>query len=319
MAFCYDDYISISPAYRISRSGLYADQLPGISEDLIDNLARDPEDDSDTIWPVLVKRAWDNMVSDISMNVQQKFFVDLKLVSRETSQFKSEANINSGASGIKIQFDLPRYAKIHVVRLEVMSEVDYGSPGITFKFYDTDISGDPIYEVSDSVSVGKSVINIDKDFEVDNLLITYEPTEAQFKQTENKHYRTGIYDPIICDVCLDPYNGLYRGTVEQINGGGINAFYNVRCSVEKFVCENINLFRQSFLYRIGLEITQERRLGERLTRYTTMTVDRANELLDAYNTEYNIKLQNALKSQNMAEDPVCFTCKNTSYVATSLP
>lgn len=314
----FDDYITISQSYRPSRSGLYADQLPGIDEDLIDNLARDPADDAATIWPVLYKRACDNMVSDISSFVQKKFHVDHKILSRETSAYKDEENENSGVAGLRLEFVLPKYAKLHVVKLEVWSEIDYGSPGVTFKFYDTDEDGELLYTVSESVSAGRSTIYIDRDFLTDSLFVSYEPAQADFKQTENKFFSTDDWSPVICNFCIGGYD-IYQGTVTQVNGGGINVFYNVRCSVQKFVTENINLFRQTLLYRIGLEITHERRLGERLTRYTSMTIERATELVESYNAQYQMNLDNSLKSQNMDEDPICFTCKNTVYVATSLP
>jgi hypothetical protein len=314
---CLDDYITISESYRPSRSGLYADQLPGISEDLIDNLARDPADDAAAIWPILYKRSTNNLISDISMNLQNKFFMDKKLISRETSQYKDDENENAGVAGVKLEFDLPKYGKLHVVKLEVWSDIDYGSPGVTFKFYDTDENGELLYTLVDSVSQGRSIVNVDRDFDTDALFISYETAQADFRQTENKYYDGMLdYTSVVCDYCYWDY---YQASVTQVNGGGINAFFNIRCSVSKYVCENINLFRQALLYRIGLEITNERRIGERLTRYTTMTSERAQELTDYYTAQYNENLSNALKNQNMNEDPVCFQCKPTSYVRTDLP
>lgn len=314
---CFDDYITISEEYRPSRSGLYADQLPGISEDLINNLARDPVDGAEEIWPIIYKRACDNLVSDISMNLQNKFFVDYKIVARETSQYKDDENQNAGLSGVKITFTLPKYARLHVVKLEVKSEISYGSPGVEFKFYDTDSDGDVLKTVTDSVDQGISIVNVDTDFTVNSLFIAYNTSQADLKQTENKfYYGMDLYDAIVCDYC---FSDVYTASIEQINGGGINVFFNIRCSVEKFVCENINLFRKALLYKIGQEITIERRLGERLTRYTTMDQPRAEELEGHYNTWYNEALENSLKNQSMSEDPICFQCKPTSYVRTDLP
>lgn len=314
------DYITIAEAVLPSRSGLYATNLPGIDTEMLDCLAREVTGTAGDIWPIIYKRACDNLTSDVSQNMQAKFNVDLKLVSRETSQFKSDANLNSGLAGIKIEFALPRYARTHILYIEVFSLLDYGSPGITFTIYDTDENGEKLYEKTESVSVGRSKIFIDQDFQTDKLFISYSPTQANFRSTENKLYRTGyaIYDSIVCDVCFDAY-GLYTGTVTQVNGGGLNVFYNVRCSISKYLGENLNLFKQALLWKIGQEITAERRIGERLTKFTTFTIERANELSDFYDTQYNENLMNVIKSQNMSEDPICFICKNTSYVATQLP
>lgn len=314
---CFTDYITISHDYRPSRSGLYASQLPGISEDLIDNLARDPADDAAAIWPIIYDRACDNLVSDISKNLQDKFHVDYKLVSRETSQYKDDENQNTGFAGVKITFTLPKYAKLHIVKIEVKSEIDYGSPGVNFKFFDTDENGDLLLDITESVNSGKSTVNVDTDFTQDSIFIAYNTAQADFKQTENKYYYgMNFYSFVVCDYC---FSDLYTAAVEQINGGGINVFFNIRCSVSKFVCENINLFRKALLYKIGQEITNERRIGERLTRYTTMTDERAKELQEYYDAQYNEDLTNSLKSQSMNEDPICFQCKPTNYVRTDLP
>ena len=313
------DYITIAEAVRPSRSGLYAVELPGVDTEMLDCLARDPSGTYNDIWPTIYKRACDNMVSDISNALQSKFFVDLKLVSRETSAFKDEENQAAGLAGIKLEFVLPKYARLHVMSLQVWSEISYGSPGVTFKFYDTDENGELLYEKTESIDHGRSTVFIDKDFEVDKLLIVYNTAEADFKQTENKFFRSyDFYSAIVCDFCLfgDPR---YEGSVTQINSGGINVFYNIRCSVNKFVGENLNLFRKTLLWKIGEEITIERRFGERLTRFTTLTNERWQELTEFYNTQYNQDLNNALKHQGMQEDPICFQCKNTSYVATQLP
>jgi hypothetical protein len=314
------DYITLAEAVLPSRSGLYATQLPGIDVEMVDCLAREITGTADDIWPIIYKRACDNMVSDISMNLQDKFNVDLKLLSRETSQYKTTENTSAGIAGVKIEFSLPKYGRLHVLYLEVFSLLDYGSPGVTFRIYDTDQNGEKLFEKTESISQGRSKVFVDQDFQVDKLFISYTTAQADFKSTENKFYRTGLidYDEIVCDVCLG-MDSAYTGTVTQINGGGINAFYNIRCSVNKYVGENLNLFRQALLWKIGQEITWERRIGERLTKFTTFTIERAQELSDFYSTQYNDNLKNVLSSQRMDEDPICFTCKNTSYVATQLP
>lgn len=287
---------------------------------MIDCLAREPEGDYNDIWPTIYDRAWSNLVSDISSTLQKKLFVNSKLLSRETSGYLADENQNAGSAGIKIEFNLPKYAVLHIVKLQVFSEIDYGSPGVTFKIYDTDQSGELLFEKTDSVARGRSDIFIDQDFTASTLLIVYQTAQADLKKTENKFYRTGYlnFEEDFCDFCLWGDSD-YTGAVTQVNGGGINAFYNVRCSVEKFVCENLNLYAKAFLWKIGEEITIERRMGERLTRFTTFTIDRAQELSDFYGQQYNQEIENASKHLNIQEDPICFQCKPSVYAETSIP
>lgn len=302
-----------------SRSGLYASDLPGIDTEMLDDIARSISDDHNDIWEVIYKRARKNLVSDASKNLAEKFFVDLKLVSRETSKFKSDTNSNTGYAGITLEFNMPRYAKIHIISVQVDSLQAYGTPGFDLKFFEDDENGELLATINEDVSTGKNTINIDTDFEVDKLFIAYDASSFSLKQTENRLYASPYnhFDDIICDFCF--YGSDWRGSVVQVNGGGLNIKYLVYCSAEKFVCENIKLFDQALLYKIGHEITIERRIGERLNRLTIMTKERWDELEGFYKAQYQQDLMNVINQSNIPEDQVCFSCKNIVKTESFLP
>lgn len=302
-----------------SRSGLYASDLPGIDTDMLDGIARSISEGYDDIWPTIYKRARKNLVSDVSKNLSEKFFVDLKLISRETSKFKADTNTSGALSGVTLEFDLPRYAKVHIISVGIDSLVAYTTPGFELKFYEDDENGELLDTVTEDVSVGKNTINVDTDFEVDKLFISYNASTYSLKQTENRFYASpyNYFDTVMCDFCF--WGGDYRGGVVQINGGGLNVKYLVYCSAEKFVCENIKLFDQALLYKIGHEITVERRLGERLNQYTIMTKERWDELEGFYKTQYQQDLMNTINQANIPEDQVCYSCKNTVNTESFLP
>lgn len=319
MAICFDNYITLSEDVLPSRSGRYATDLPGIDVQMIDAIARDESGDYEDIWPTIYKRAYKNLVSDTSKNLANKFYVDLKLISRETSAFKADTNSNQGYAGVTLEFKMPRYAKVHIISVGVNSLQSYGSPGFTLKFFDTDQNGEELDSISDEVSPGRNTINIDREYEVDKLFIAYDASAYSIKQTENKRYATPYdsFDEVICDFCF--WSDDFRGSVVQVNGGGLNIKYLVYCSAEKLVCENIKLFEQALLYKIGHEITVERRLGERLNRFTIMTKERWDELEGFYKAQYEQDLMNVISQANIPEDQVCYQCKNTVMVESYLP
>lgn len=319
MATCFDNYITLSESVLPSRSGRYATDLPGIDINMIDAIARDDSQDSDDIWPTIYKRAYRNLISDSSKNLAQKFYTDLKLISRETSSFKTDTNSNQGYAGITLEFKLPRYAKVHIISVGVNSLQNYTTPGFELRFFENDQNGDELDSITEDVSIGKNTINIDQDFEVDKLFIAYNASTYSLKQTENKFFATpyNYFDTVTCDFCF--WSDEWRGSVVQINGGGLNVKYLVYCSSEKFVCENIKLFEQALLYKIGHEITVERRLGERLNQFTIMTKERWDELEGFYKAQYEQDLMNTINQSNIPEDQVCYACKNTVMVESLLP
>lgn len=302
-----------------SRSGLYATDLPGIDTNLLDGIARSTSEDHNDIWETIYKRARKNLVSDASKNLGDKFHIDLKIISRETSKFTTSANTGTGYAGVTLEFALPKYAKLHIISVQVNSLSNYDTPGLELKFFEDDEDGEELYSLTESAGVGKTTINVDQDFEVDKLFIAYDRSLYNLKQSENRRYATPYtaFDEVICDFCF--YSDDFRGSVVQVNGGGLNVKYLVYCSAEKLVCENIKLFDQALLYKIGHEITVERRLGERLNEYTILTKERWDELEGFYRAQYQQDLMNTINQSNFKEDQVCFSCKNIVRTEKFLP
>lgn len=283
--------------------------LDGIAKEI--NISPDYDTWSTLIYP----RACKNLVGDIAKKMQSKFFVDMKLASRETSEFLSTYNSSGAKSGLTFYFNLPKYGQVHLLTIQVFSKIAYANAVINI--YDTDEHGEVLFTKTTNLSIGRNTINIDQDFEVDTLFVAYDAAIYTFKETQNKTFATNwFWSPIMCQ--FNAGNG-ERSTVTQINGGGINANFIVTCSIDKFVCDNLKLFVACLLYKIGQEITIERRFGERLNQFTTMTIERATELNDFYDFNFNKELDIAITSQNIYEDPYCFQCKNTVYADKLIP
>jgi hypothetical protein len=320
---CFDSYITINESTP-SRSGLYASDLPGIDIDMLDAIARDidssPEDDANTIWPVIYKRAKNNLISDVSKNMQDKFFLDLKLISRETSQFTQTVNTGSSLAGMQLEFWLPKYARLHIISIDVYSQANYSS-GANIKVYRDDANGEVLDTISDAINTGRNTINVDTDYEANKVFIAYNPALYSLRQTENKQFGDlfyGNFNSHICDICYYGDQG-FLGSFQQINGGGLDVKYLVYCSMEKYICDNIKLFADALLYKIGYEITIERRLGERLNKFTVMTQERWDELSNFYKAQYEQNLMNTITGCDVSEDQYCFSCKSTVRVVNKIP
>lgn len=312
---CQDNYLSLNRDIT-SRSGLYASDLPGVEDLLVTLISKDSETDTD-VWERIYRNAWTNMVSDVEAALQDKFFVNQKLVSRETSEFIADINANTGLAGVRIQFDLPRYARIHIVSVGLWANQAYPSPEPVIYFYEDNDAGDLLHSVSEAVIEGKNTVFVDRDFDEEKIFVGYDPALFEFRGTEMKFFNTGWPNWSKFECMWPCFGG--QGSVKQINGGGLNIIYNVICSAEKFVCENINLFRKTLWWRIGEELAAERRIGNRLNQFTTMTDERKTELANFYGAQYQQALKNSIKAHNIYEDPYCFNCKGTVNVTTNLP
>lgn len=313
---CQDNYIGINRS-AASRSGLYASDLPGVEDLVFTLLSKGTETTIADVWGRVYSNAWNNTINDLQQALQKKFHVDRKLLTKQTSEFTDEVNTSGALSGVKIGFTLPKYAKTHIISVDVWVEQDYLSPELTVYFYDTDENGELLHSVSQAVEIGKNTIFVDTDFEVDKIFIAVDTGLFQIKQTVNKKFNMGYLYWSIWD-CRFPCFG-NEGSVSQINGGGVDVKYDVYCSIEKYLCENINLFKTVLWWRVGMELIIERRYGNRLNQFTTMTQERAAELTTFYNAQYQQALMNNVESVNIHEDPYCFECNATVSTRNLLP
>lgn len=299
-----------------SRSGLYANQLPGVSLALFTSLTKDEQEDWEEFYSDIYERAVINFVGDVQARLADKFFLDLKLVSRETSKFSDDLNDSELTSGVKISYRLPKYGKTQVISLEVFSESDQA--GFTIEFRDKDANGRLLKTVEADLVEGINIINIDTYFSVDELFICYDASVFDIRKTTNKYYED-YYLGFTDWECWFPCYGSTRGSVTQINGGGFNVIFDSVCSIEKVVEQNINIFREALWYRLGLELIRECIHTDKISRFTTLTTERAQTLQRSYMDECEIKLSNSIRSLRMKEDPVCFSCKSMVKQSYQLP
>jgi len=313
---CYQNYVTVDRSIP-SRSGLYANDLPGVELAMGDLLTKEDQANADEFWEMICKKAWDNFISELTHALQDKFYVDSKLISRETSQFNTSIS-GSGLSGVTIEFQLPRYARLHIVSADIWGVDAYSSPEFEVKVFDQVEDGDLLGTFTQETEEGANTIFIDQDFNTNKVFVAFDADIYSLRQTDNKRYLNSPYINFTCRECYFDCGG-YAGRITQENGGGLNVKYNVVCSVEKFACENINLFKQAFYFRIGLELVYERMLGNQINKYMTMTLERQDELLSFYETKFNQNLERSVRSQSMFEDPYCFSCKSMVSKRTELP
>ncbi len=311
----YDGYITIDSSIP-SKSELYVTDLPGITVHQLHSLTKDEQDDFYEFFDTLYKNAQINLKIDVQRKLKNSFHFNQKLVSRETSDYLASVNDNTSLAGIKLNYTLPKYAKLQLLTIEVKSENDYTSPEAEFFIYKEDADGDLLQTITSELVEGKNVITVDQDFYEDELFICYDPTALELKKTENKYFRGATsWDKLSCTF---PCWG-QEGSIQQIQGGGINVTFVILCDIKKFILENLPIFAEALWYRIGVELIKERKVSDRVNRFTVITEERATELMTLYNEEYIAALETATEIVNINEDPVCFSCKRSVGKATSLP
>jgi len=318
----------ISPDKTISsRGSLYANLLPGVTLSLLDNLAKDEQADYLECWSDIYTRAKINFISDVHTQLAGKFHIDKKLVSRETSQFDT-TNVTASNPGLQIYFYSSKYSRMYITSLQVYSNTVVS--GAVFTVYDTDINGQVLGTITANLAIGLNTIYVDQEYEAaTQIFISYNSTTLSLRQTENRYFNNYSYYAFNKLECSYPCffsgyrygaeGGEYSCSVFQVNGGGLNVVFNIICSIEKFICQNINIFKVALWWRVGVELMVERIASDRFNRWTTLTSDRAKELMELYQGEYDSHLKMSVNNLKMTEDNVCFECKSAVSAKPMLP
>lgn len=297
-----------------SKSGLYFQDLAGCTVSLLDDLTKEDHADWGECFDYLYKTAQRNLRIDMQRALANRFHIDKKLITRETSEYKDDYNSTSGYAGVKIQVSLPKYARIQILSVSVNSQ---SAGAATITIFKEDETGDVLGTVSGTLAAGKNVLEVYEDFEEEEIFIAYDASTLTLKQTQNRYYDS---DSVTTDKnCeFDCGNG-DPGLVIQVNGGGLNVKFILYCSIEKFILENLPLFQFALLYRLGVDTMKERLTTQRVNMTTVLTEERAKELLAVHNEDYKAALDAATMSIKMTEDPICFMCKKTVSAKINLP
>ncbi len=312
---CFDGYITTDNSIT-SKSGLYFTDLSGCTISLLDDLVKEDHADYQETFDYLLKKAVLNLKIDTQKKLSDRFHIDKKLVTRETSEFLTDYNTGSELAGVQITVTLPKYARLQILSIGVNAENAYTSPEAEFYVYKDDADGELLSTINSELQAGKNTIQVYEEFEENKIFIGYDPSTLSLKQSKNKYYDTDHwYDDFYCDFPC----GYGEGSVKQINAGGLNVKFVLYCSMEKFICENLPLFQGALLYRIGVDTMKERITTQKINKTTVLTMERAVELMAIHNEDYQAALDSATANIKITEDPICFFCKATIQSKPNLP
>lgn len=132
---CFSDYITSENSVA-SKSGMYFTDLAGCTISLLDDLTKEDQEDYNECFEYLYKAAQRNLKVDVQKKLANRFHIDKKLITRETSEYKDDINTEADLAGVKIEVTLPKYARLIVNTVEIDIENTWStiSPPLNLTF-----------------------------------------------------------------------------------------------------------------------------------------------------------------------------------------
>jgi hypothetical protein len=316
---CLTNYIGISDVSGHDEpvSGDYINDLPGIATNSFNEIAEDEEYSLAQTWVDIEKRSISGIEADINIALK-KYFKNYSFVGNTITGFYDD-NLGITQSDVLSGwiFDLYPYSKnlslnINVVELYLTTAANF------FIYIYNASTGDKLEEIDVEGVQGINRIPIHKTYptwKYSRLFVAYDSSVVSTIRAT--------------DQVSQGFNYMERGEISNTsskvyrnhNGAqtGLIVNFNILCSIDQFVCNRIELFKESYLYKLGIEFCQERIYSDRVNRYTLLDREEAIRLRDEFKTAYAEKINGVLHGLKITDNDFCFECNKQFNMRYAIP
>jgi hypothetical protein len=318
------------PLEGVSVTGLQGKELMGLTVNSINELTDSDTATFEKYYEEIYVRAYRALEVDVQkvlsgfyqlpegLVMNGKFNINKKVGTLRTSQLINQPQDVVGEAGVNVYWSPSLYSVMNVshVYLTVLAIID---ATVDILIIDN-TTGLEISKTTFTPVLGANRIPVFTNVESYNFSVLIDLSTVSILQTEQLFFMGGSW--------INGLNGIggckcnYMGgelSSTQINNGGLIVDISGTCSIAKFINININIFKLSLYYSIGREFMKDRVTSDRVNQYTVLTVDRATQLLEAYEKDYINSLQSLRDINNVDEDQVCFCKKRAVYTTNLLP
>ena len=325
---CLNDYIGINWCNATPpASGLYVNDLPGLTLKSIDKTTSDEQATFIQVWQQVQKRALRMLGSAIVSGFNTRYRInqvyqlfDLGKRTILTTQQTTPAN---ESRGIEIALDSSA-SLLQVVYVQQVSLYLKTAQTITIQVHDTFGTQLDTFDVDGTQ--GWNTISIDKLYtDTDRVLISYNASTTESPlllinenlAADNLTACTGI-----CDSRATIRGIKFTDTADITYGNnayGLSVVATIKCDYANLVCRNKQVFANALWYLLGAEVLTERIHSDRLNRYTTIDAKKALELRDEFYAQYKTELATALSTIHLNPLDHCLDCNQPVTLQTNLP
>lgn len=320
---CLTDYIGLRGCgAAVPPSGLYVNDLPGISLKQLVNLTNEEETTYLQMWSVIQNRA------------QQRFSLDVREAMGKHYRMRSMlqgVNLGNqigtpvGSPGEYFGFSIELIessdyeyvpspmASIHVQELRIYADSQINQQ--QFNIYDID-NGVLLWFKSVDIQVGWNTIPVNQTFHNNYATNSWRIGCFHFNTEDitprNFDVPLNHTIPGCCDVRIrgavtggpvvaDPYIQYSSNTY------GLSGTFSIVCSWDAVICQNKTLFSRAFWYLTGIELLTETLYSTKLNLFTTVNLQRIEKLREEYQVEYMKSLEQVAGGFDLSCD-CCIDC-----------
>lgn len=330
---CFIDYIGLrgSVSGIVPDSGLYINDLPGISMKNIDAIAGPDQLNYLQLWNTIQARGVRKFETAIMGIMRKRYRIKTLLQSidllRQIDQIFYDPIGQYRGFAIELSFkNMQRLVAspfqtttIQTLSLYLTQAATADIPVKIFDLNTGDVLDSFVIPQAKAV-IGWNMIKVFKKYTSYRLFCGYDATAVK---------GTNLYiPPTVSYACAACANWIYgfvfcnayvRGAQTIVAGDftdlaftnqsyGLSGVFNVGCTYDGLACNNKGLFANALWYLLGAEIMIERLSSDRINRYTTIDRDQAQANREYFEGEYTTILEQALEGVDLRMNDCCIEC-----------
>ncbi len=311
---CLTDYIGLRGcSSAIPPSGLYVNDLPGISLKQIVSLTNEEEKTYQELWEMIQRRAQNRFSLDVREQMGKSY--KIKSINQGINVDGYSAGTGSTPAnamyGFTIEYDTMDTGNvpspltyIHIQQIKFYSEIS-GTYALDFINID---SKQTIYSINVNLSIGLNLIEVNTTFNNVGRLFVGIALNAGTDYTSIKSpddYWTGCCGALVRGA---KYENNQFSFISELYG--FSPIFTIGCSWDGLICQNKNIFSRAFWYLLGIEVLTEVIYSTKLNQFTTVNLQKANDLRTEYQVEYMKALEQICSGMNLDCD-CCLECSGS--------
>lgn len=311
---CLTDYIGLRGCSSTTpASGLYVNDLPGISLKAIVSLTNEEEKTYLELWDMIQRRAQSRFSLDVREQMQKSYKIksinqgiNVDGYSAGTGTFPKLATY-----GFTIEYDtmdtgfVPSpLSYIHIQQIKFYSEI---SGNYVIDFINIDANHN-IQSIVVTLNPGINIIEVNTTFTNVGRLFVGITLDGNSNYTSIKapsSYWTGCCGALVRGAT---YNGSEFSFGNELYG--FSPIFTIGCSWDGLICHNKNIFSRAFWYLTGIEVLTEILYSTKLNQFTTVNLQKANDLRAEYQVEYMKALDQICSGMTLDCD-CCLECSGS--------
>lgn len=326
---CLRNYIGIyGCSGLVPDSGLYINQLSGISLESVDKLADADQITYLKVWDDIQTRGLRRFSTNVISYFKTKYRLSQLLDRFSFGTTKTNDTLAAGNElrGLKITLNPDQtYPKVSPLISIALDQIQFYSDGyvgdIDISIIDVDGSG-ALYETTVAVVDGwNTVIKHWESPALETpraiaLVVNCTPINTIKTEIPTTSSSGGCDCGCLClsDCCSAKVEGLTINfdtsvtTLTPDNAHGFKGYVSLKCSYEGLVCVNKDLFSTALWYLLGAEMMVERINSPRINQFTTVDLKKAKELQEYFEAMWKQELGIVIDGIDLDDGDCCLEC-----------